>query len=92
MSRYYTLYASSSTKFVTLQTGIATSTSTVMTSRRITVISNGAHFMDFNTSTASTSSFVIPSGAALDFNFVPGQRVAFISHAASGHVTIVDAD
>jgi hypothetical protein len=63
-----------------------------MTSRRITVISIGAHFMDFNTSTASTSSFAIPGGVALDFNFVPGQRVAFISHAGTGHVTVIDAD
>jgi len=92
MSRYHTLYANSSTKFVTLSTTLATSTSTVMTSRRITVISNGAHFMDFNTSTASTSSFVVPAGAVLDFNFVPGQRIAFITHAGTGHVTIIDAD
>jgi hypothetical protein len=93
MSRYHTLYDSSSTaKFTTLFTG-ATSTSTVMTSRRITVIGNGtAHFMAFNTTTATTSSCVIPAGAIIDFNFVSGQRVAFIASSGNGYVTVIDAD
>lgn len=94
MSRYHTLYNAGAAKFTTIPTGAA-STSTAISGRRITVITNGtAHFMAFGTTplTATTSSCVIPANAVLDFNFTTGTHVAFLAASGSAYVTVIDAD
>jgi hypothetical protein len=94
MSRYHTLYNAGTVKFTTLQTNATTSVNTSTTSRRITVLTIGAHFMAIGTSTviATSSSCVIPNNSYLDFNMTTGTHVAFLSHAGTAHVTIIDAD
>ena len=94
MSRYQTLYNAGAAKFTTLQTNATTSINTSTTSRRITVLTIGAHFMAMGTSTiaATTSSCVIPNASYLDFNMTTGTHVAFLSHSGVAHVTIIDAD
>lgn len=94
MSRYHTLYNAGAAKFTTLPTG-AVSTSTAITGRRITVLTNGtSHFMAFGTSAvaATTSSCVIPANTTLDFNFTTGTHVAFLAASGSAYVTVIDAD
>ena len=94
MSRYHTLYTGDTTKFTTLQTGVA-SVNTTVTARRITVVTNGtSQFMAFGTSTitASTASCVIPANTMMDFNVTTGTHIAFISPTGLGYVTVIDAD
>lgn len=81
-------------KFQTLTTTSPGAVSTAITSSRIMITSGvQANFIEFGDNpTATTSSFVIPAGASLQFNFVSGQKVSALSHNGSAHVTIVDMD
>ena len=81
-------------KFQTLTTTTPGAVSTAITASRIMITSGvQANFIEFGDDpTATTSSFVIPAGASLQFNFVSGQKVSALSHTGSAHVTIVDMD
>lgn len=94
MSRYHTLYSGGTTKFTTLQVG-ATSTSTSISARRLTIVTGSqSPFIAFGTSTvaATTSSCVVPANSMMDFNVTTGTHVAFISPAGLSYVTVIDAD
>lgn len=96
MSRYYTLYDSNdASKVQTIQTTTATSTSTVLSSRRISISSSLVpHYVSFaaTPTIVTTSSFVIPANEVLEFNFTSGYKVAVQAVSGNGVVSIIDAD
>lgn len=94
MSRYHTLYSNGTTKFTTLQVG-ATSVSTAITARRLTVITGAqSPFIAFGTSTvaATTASCVVPANSTFDLNVTTGTHIALISPGGLTYVTILDSD
>jgi len=92
MSRYHTLY-NSSAKFATSAVTTASASSSALTSRRITISVSADTFVEFaGTPTATTSSFLIPAGQVLDFNFTSGEKVAYRTASGTGYISIIDAD
>jgi hypothetical protein len=96
MSRYYTLYDSNDvSKTQTIATTTATSTSSVLSSRRISISSSLVpHYVSFaaTPTIVTTSSFVIPANTILEFNFTSGYKVAVQAVSGNGVISIVDAD
>lgn len=80
-------------KFQTLQT-TTVAQSLSITANRILIISEfQANFIAFGSNpTATTSSFIIPAGAAMQFNFVSGQKVSAVAQSGTSYITIIDMD
>ncbi len=96
MSRYHQLYnTSNAAKFQTLVTGAASTRTSAITGRRITIFTGTVpQFVEFGTSTvvATTSSAVVPANSMVDYHFESGQYVAVISPGGASSVTILDSD
>ncbi len=96
MSQYYTIQVldgTDATKYQTISTNNAVSTSTAITSRRI-LITTGAlpTYIEFGTApTAGVTKFVVPANNQMIFNFKSGNKVAVFTTAQS-YTSILDLD
>lgn len=85
--------ATSTAKFQTVASSGTSAQSTAVTAVRVLIVSATAHFVRFGTNpTAVNTDFVLPANTPMQFSFVPGDKVAVITHNGTGHVTIVDLD
>ncbi len=94
MDKRINLYNTDGTKkYQTLATSAASSQSVAVSASKILLVSATDHFVEFGANpTADTTVFVLPANAPMQFNFVPGQKVAARTHSGSGHLSIVDLD
>jgi hypothetical protein len=97
MDKRITAYDSTGTsKFQTLVTTAAASTSTAITANRILLIGSlQAQFIRFGANpvaSISTASFVLPANTTMMFNFTSGEKISAVSHTGTAYLTIVDMD
>jgi len=81
---------SSSTRWQTLQSGPASTTSAAISATTVVITSAVvANFIAIGaTPTATTSSFCMPVNTVLEFAITPGHKVAVLAHSSTGHVTL----
>ena len=95
MNREIPLYWSNgSPRFQTIVTTTSSRQSTAINAHKILVVLTGDHhWIEFGANpTATSSSFAMPDSATLIFDFVPGRKIAAMTHSSEGTITIVNLD
>ena len=95
MNRDIPLYWSNGLpRFQTIITSGTSRQTTAINAHKILVILTGDHhWISFGTNpTANTTSLAMPDSATLIFDFVPGQKVAAMTHTSDGTMTVVNLD
>jgi hypothetical protein len=91
MDKVIPAYANNTPSFQTLVTTTANTSAAINATRILITAGAQTQFVEFGTNpTATANSFCIPANNTLQFNFVSGQKVSALGHAAGGYVTIVN--